>query len=66
MNVLIIGATGTMGEPLVKLLDAEGDHVVAIARKKSNYADFGDSVEFCLGNAYEKDFIGGGIEKVPL
>lgn len=63
MNVLIIGATGTMGEPLVKLLDAEGDHVVAIARKKSRYTDFGDSVEFYVGNAYEKDFIGGVLRK---
>lgn len=64
MNVLVIGATGTMGTPLVNLLSSRGYHVTAVARKKPKYGDFNDQVEFCVGDAYEKSFMGGVLRKV--
>jgi len=45
MRVLVAGATGTVGKPLVKALLAQGDSVVVVGRCKDKIVEiFGDSV----------------------
>jgi len=45
MRILVAGATGTVGTPLVKALLAQGDSVVVLGRSKDKIIEtFGDSV----------------------
>lgn len=54
MRVLVLGGTGAMGEPLVKLLAERGDEVYVTSRRKRQ--DKG-SVHYIQGDAHDLSFI---------
>lgn len=58
MRVAVVGATGTIGEPLVEALAASGHDVVAIARHPKQTSD---GVEWIAANATDEDAMAGAL-----
>ena len=54
MRVLVLGGTGAMGEPLVRLLSRRGDEVYATSRRKR---ESNGNVHFIQGDARELSFV---------
>jgi len=54
MNILVLGGTGAMGRPIVKILADRGENVFVTSRstKKSE-----NNIEYITGNAHDKTFI---------
>ena len=49
MKMLVLGGTGAMGKPVVKILGARGHRVDVTTRKARN--DEGDNIHYVVGNA---------------
>lgn len=54
MRVLVLGGTGAMGQPLIKLLSDRGDEVFVTSRRKQESAG---NIHFIQGDAHELSFI---------
>jgi nucleoside-diphosphate-sugar epimerase len=55
MEILVLGGTGAMGEPIVEILANRNNHVIVTTRqdKKSN----NKNIEFIQGNAHDLNFV---------
>ena len=53
MSILVLGGTGAMGVPLVKLLVERGDEVFVTSRRKCEDTV---NVHYLCGNAHEEQF----------
>jgi dTDP-glucose 4,6-dehydratase len=65
MRILVVGATGFVGERLVRALTAEGHEVVAFSRSASDHG-FPDGVEPFEGNLADPDSLAGLCEDVDV
>lgn len=54
MRVLVLGGTGAMGEPLVRMLGERGDEVYVTSRRKR---DDKENVHYIQGDAHDLSFI---------
>lgn len=55
MKILVLGGTGAMGKPVVKILGARGHRVDVTTRKARN--DEGDNIHYVVGNAHDMAFL---------
>ncbi len=55
LNILVIGATGSIGRPVVEEAFARGHAVRALVRDTRKGRQLGDKVEICLGDLTETD-----------
>lgn len=64
LNILVIGATGSIGRLVVEEALARGHAVRALVRDTRKGRMLGDKVEICLGDLTETDSIGMALEGV--
>lgn len=55
MKILVLGGTGAMGKPVVKILGARGHRVDVTTRKARNDED--DNIHYVVGNAHDMAFL---------
>lgn len=55
MKILVLGGTGAMGKPVVKILGARGHRVDVTTRKARNDKD--DNIHYVVGNAHDMAFL---------
>lgn len=60
MRILVLGGTGAMGEPLVRLLGERGDEVYVTSRRKR---ESDGSIHFIQGDAHDLSFIQKELSK---
>lgn len=60
-TVLLLGGTGAIGNPLVRLLAERGDHVVVTSRK---VRESQPGIEYVVGNAKDIGFLQSLIERI--
>lgn len=60
MRILVLGGTGAMGQPLIKLLEKRGDEVYVTSRRKHESEG---KIHFIRGDAHELSFIQQELNK---
>lgn len=64
LNILVIGATGSIGRPVVEEALAHGHSVRALVRDTRKARMLGDKVDICLGDLTETDSLAMAVDGV--